>query len=53
MDPVTEIFVPLYERYHLSEHHTQGENFVFTPKIGDLAENVRLDWPKKQAMSLL
>ena len=53
MDPVTEIVFPLYEKYHLPEHHTQGENCVFTPKIGDLTENVRLEGPKKQAISLL
>ena len=27
----TSTLFSLYERYHLPEHHTQGENFVFTP----------------------
>ena len=51
--PYHRNFPPLYERYHPPEHHTQSENFVFTPftpKIGDLTENVRLEGPKKQAI---
>ena len=43
----------IYERYHLPEHYTLGENFVkapFSSKIADQAEIVRVKGSEKQAI---
>ena len=52
-DPVTEIIFFIYERYHLPERCTLGENFVkapFSSKVADQAEIVRVKGSEKQAI---